>query len=368
MRGKIQLIHLMKNNRFSESIGDSGHVDLFGRIVSKENLFAAWREFQKGKMGKEDVLIFSEHFEEHLLRLHADLVGGRYKHGPYKRFLIHDPKLRNIAKASVRDRVLHHAICRVIMPSFDKAFVFDAYSSRKTKGVHRAIERFQSLAQKLSRNNTQTVWALKCDVRKFFDSVGHDRLLELCARRVRNDKVIALLTDILGSFETRPGNGIPLGNLTSQLFANIYLDRLDQYVKRELRVKNYLRYTDDFVLLSRDREELERVLPLIRDFLLRDLGLELHPTKVFFRKWHQGVDFLGYGHFPHYRVLRTKTKKRIIRKLRNQREEFEAGAIDEDGLRQTVASYLGVLSHSRNRGLAKRIRRDFLPSVTRSHN
>lgn len=363
VRGKIQLIHLMKNNRFSESVGSGGHVDLFERIISKENIFAAWREFQRGKMRKEDVLAFSEHFEEHLLCLHADLVNGRYKHGPYTRFLIHDPKLRNIAKASVRDRVLHHAICRIITPSFDKAFVFDAYSSRKTKGVHRAIERFQSLAQKLSRNNTQTVWALKCDVRKFFDSVGHNRLLELCARRVRDDKVMALLTDILGSFETRPDNGIPLGNLTSQLFANIYLDRLDQYVKRELRVKNYLRYTDDFVLLSRDREELERVLPLMRVFLSRDLGLELHPTKVFFRKWHQGVDFLGYGHFPHYRVLRTKTKKRMIRKLRNQREKFEAGTIDEDGLRQTVASYLGILSHSRNRKLAKQIRRDFLPSV-----
>ena len=145
------------------------------------------------------------------------------------------------------------------------------------------------------------------------------------------------------------------------MFANIYLDRLDQYVKRELRVKNYLRYTDDFLLLSRDRKELEDILPLIRDFLLRDLDLDLHPTKVSFRKWHQGVDFLGYVHFPHHRVLRTKTKKRMIRKLRFRKEDFEAGDIDEDGLRQTVASYLGVLSHSRNRGLAKQIRRDFLP-------
>lgn len=157
------------------------------------------------------------------------------------------------------------------------------------------------------------------------------------------------------------GKGIPLGNLTSQLFANIYLDKLDQYVKRILRVKNYLRYTDDFILLSPDREELERVLPLIRDFLFRDLNLDLHPTKVSFRKWHQGVDFLGYVHFPYHRVLRTKTKKRMIRKLRNRKEAFEAGDIDEDELRQTVASYLGVLSHSRNRGLAKQIRKDFLP-------
>lgn len=355
----------MKNNRLSVRLGSEiGHKDLFERIISKENIFAAWREFQKGKMGKGDVLAFSEHFEEHLLRLHADLICGRYRHGPYTRFLIHDPKLRNIAKASVRDRVLHHAICRVITPSFDKAFVFDAYSSRKTKGVHRAIERFQALAQKLSQNNTQTVWALKCDVRKFFDSVGHDRLLELCARRIPDGKVMALLKDILDSFETMQGDGIPLGNLTSQLFANIYLDRLDQYVKRELRIKNYLRYTDDFILLSRNREELERVLPLIWDFLSRDLGLELHPTKVVFRRWNQGVDFLGYGHFPYYRVLRTKTKKRMIRRLRNQRKEFEEGAIDEDGVRQTIASYLGVLSHSRNRGLAKRLRDDFLPKVT----
>ena len=362
VRGKIQLIHLMENNRLGESFCSGfGHTDLFERIISKENLFAAWREFQKGKMGKQDVLEFSEHFEEHLLQLHADLANERYRHGSYTRFLIHDPKQRSIAKASVRDRVLHHAICRVITPGFDKAFAFDSYSSRKTKGVHRAIERLERLAWRLSRNNTQTVWMLKCDVRKFFASIRHDRLLELCAKRIRDGRVVTLLRDILDSFEEKPGKGIPLGNLTSQLFANIYLDRLDQYIKRMLRIKNYLRYTDDFVLLSRDHNELERVLPPIREFLLRDLDLDLHPTKVLFRKWHQGVDFLGYVHFPHHRVLRTKTKKRMIRKLRLRREDFEDGDIDEDTLRQTVASYLGVLSHSRNRELAKHIRRDFLP-------
>ncbi len=326
-------------------------------------MFAAWREFQKGKMGKKDVLAFAEHFEEHLLCLNADLASGRYCHGPYTRFRIHDPKLRDIAKASVRDRVLHHAICRIITPNFDRAFVFDAYSSRKTKGVHKAIERLDRLAWRLSRNNTQTVWMLKCDVRKFFESVVHNRLLELCKKRIDDDQVVALIKNILDSFESKPGKGIPLGNLTSQIFANVYLDKLDQYVKRDLRIKNYLRYTDDFILLSRDRAELERILPLIRDFLLRNLDLELHPTKVFFRKWHQGVDFLGYVHFPYHRVLRTKTKKRMIRKLRTQHEEFEAGAVDEDGLRQRIASYLGILSHSRNRGLAKRVRRDFLPNI-----
>lgn len=338
------------------------HGSVFEHIISKENIFAAWREFQKGKMGKQDVLVFAEHFEERLLLLCNDLASGQYRHGTYTRFLVHDPKQRKIAKASVRDRVLHHAICRIIAPDFDRAFAFDSYSSRKTKGVHKAIERFKRLAARLSRNNTQTVWVLKCDIRKFFESVGHKRLLELCTKRIRAPRVIALLKNILDSFEAKPGKGIPLGNLTSQLFANIYLDRLDQYVKRELRVKNYLRYTDDFLLLSRDRNELERILPLIREFILRDLDLDLHPTKVSFRKWHQGVDFLGYVHFPHHRVLRTKTKKRMIRKLRLRKEDFETGYIDQDGLRQTVASYLGVLSHSRNRGLEKQIRKDFLPN------
>lgn len=355
----------MKNNRFDKHGSAGGgviHGSIFESIISKENIFAAWREFQKGKMGKQDVLAFAEHFEAHLLDLHGDLTNGTYRHGGYTRFLVHDPKQRSIAKASVRDRVLHHAICRIITPLFDTAFVFDSYASRKTKGVHRAIERLKGLAGTLSQNNTQTVWALKCDVRKFFESVGHTRLIELCRRRIRDDRTLALLTEIIDSFETTLGKGIPLGNLTSQLFANIYLDRLDQYVKRELRIKNYLRYTDDFLLLSRDRKELECALPLIRDFLLHDLNLDLHSLKVFFCKWHQGVDFLGYVHFPHHRVIRTTTKKRIFRKLRKRREEFRAGEIEEDGLRQTVASFLGVLSHSRNRGLAKRIRWDFLPS------
>lgn len=341
--------------------GLKSHV--FEHIISKENLFAAWREFQKGKMGKLDVLAFNEHFEEYILELHYDLMRDTYRHGEYTRFLVHDPKLRSIAKASVRDRVLHHALCRIITPLFDKAFIYDSYASRKGKGVHRAVERLQSVAWRLSRNNTSTVWALKCDIKKFFASVDHERLLSFCADQINDIHVRALLAGIIDSFEERVGKGVPLGNLTSQLFANVYLDRLDQYVKRTLRIKNYLRYTDDFILLSCDRSELERVLPLINAFLLQDLDLDLHPTKVFFRKWHQGVDFLGYVHFPYHRVIRTKTKKRMLRKLQKRREELNAEEIEADDLRQTVASYLGVLSHSRSRGLAKQIRRDFLPDV-----
>jgi retron-type reverse transcriptase len=356
----------MENNRLG--VLGSVHESLYEEIVSKENLFAAWREFQRGKTSKIDVLIFMQNFESHLLDLHYDLVRGTYTHDPYTRFFIHDPKQRKIAKGSVRDRVLHHSICRVLIPMFDKSFIFDSYSSRTEKGTHAAGERFRRMAWRLSRNNTQVVWMLKCDIRKFFEGVNHDILLKLCAKKVRDKKLLALIYQILDSYHSLPGKGIPLGNLTSQLFANIYLNELDQFIKRILRVKNYLRYTDDFILMSRDKGELERALPLVRDFLTNHLALELHPTKVTFRKWHQGVDFLGYVHFPYFQVIRTNTKKRIFRKLRKRLEELQTGEIDNETFSQSLQSFLGVLSHSRSRGIVRQINREFSSKIVKDNN
>lgn len=360
---EIQLPQLMEDDRLGEL--RSTH-DLFDEVVSRTNLFAAWREFQKGKTAKKDVLEFAQDFEKHLLRLHHDLAGGTYSYDPYARFLIRDPKQRKIAKGSVRDRVLHHAICRVVVPMFDTGFIFDSYSSRKEKGTHAANKRFRKLASRLSRNNTQVVWVLKCDIRKFFESVDHEILLQLCGKKLRDEKLLALLGHILDSFHVTQGKGLPLGNLTSQLFANVYLNELDQYVKRRLGVKYYLRYTDDFVLLSRERCELEDALPNIRSFLGAELGLDLHPNKVSFRKWHHGVDFLGFVHFPHYSVVRTRTKKRIFRKLRLRKSELSRNKIEASTFHQATQSYLGILSHSKN----GKVRRDIraLWTATRQTN
>lgn len=345
----------MEDHRLRISLHSSG---LLKRIISTPNLFAAWREFKVGKTGKGDVLEFAERAEEYLVALNKDLVNGAYAHGPYDRFFVHDPKQRPIAKASVRDRVLHHAICRVLGPLLDKQFIFDSYASRKTKGTHAANNRLREFARRLSKNGTRTVWLLKCDVRKFFDSVDHEILLGICKEKIGDKPLLELLRMIVTSFETRPGKGIPLGNLTSQLLANIYLDQLDQYVKRELRYKYYLRYTDDFVLLAENRNELEKYLPRIQAFLRKRLQVEMHPNKIVFRKWRQGFDFLGYVHFSHHKLVRPKTVKRLFRKLADRAKHAE----DDTGrmrLEQSKQSYLGILSHARSKGVSRSVRHKF---------
>ena len=344
----------------SENVGGGSHTsDLFDIIIAKKNIFAAWREFKNGKTNKADVAAFAEYAECELIGLHEDLARGAYRHGAYARFFVHDPKRRPIAKASVRDRVLHHAICRALAPRLDQAFIFDSYSSRMRKGTHAANDRLSNFAKKLSQNGTKTVWLLKCDIRKFFDSVDHDVLLGLCRAKIEDPRVLDLLENIISSFETRPCKGIPLGNLTSQLFANLYLDSLDNHVKRTLRVKHYIRYTDDFVFLSRDRKELERLLPQVTDFLRDHLLLDMHPDKVIFRRWHEGVDFLGFVHFPHFSVVRPKTVRRMFRKLAKRLREIGDDEQDRARLEQSKQSYLGVLSHGRSKCLARAIRHGF---------
>src|SRR3989344_5685050 len=228
----------MDNRNFVKHIGSSGGYDfnLFERIISLENLFSAWNEFRLGKEGKLDVQEFGLDIEDNIFELHEALKNNSYTHSPYKSFYLHDPKLRHIFKARVRDRILHHAIVKIIGPIFEKSFNFDSYSSRKNKGTHKATDRFRYFAQKLSRNNSRTIWILKCDVRKFFDSVDHDIIINQISAKVKDEKAIELIRNIVNSISTHKNSGIPLGNLTSQLFSNIYLDNFDQFIKRQLRV------------------------------------------------------------------------------------------------------------------------------------
>lgn len=303
---------------------------------------------------------FAYSVEENLLALHERLASGAYVHGAYVSFYLNDPKRRHIHKALVVDRVLHHAIHRVLYQLFDQWFLYDSFSSRLDKGTLRAVDRFEKLAWRLSANNTKTVWILKCDVRKFFDSIDHEILLRLLKDKLPDKKLIALLESVIRSFKTKEGKGIPLGNLTSQLFANIYLDQLDQFVKRTSRFKNYVRYADDFVLLANSKVELELLLSNISHFLNNQLKLELHPAKVIFQKWHQGVDFLGFVSFPYYRILRTKTKRRILRRVALTHDQWKQGKRSYESLNQTVLSYLGRIKHCRARGVEKKIRNHLL--------
>lgn len=310
----------------------------FEDIISTENLLLAWREFVNGKKKKSDVQEFSLRLMDNILFLHSELRDQTYKHGPYQAFNISDPKPRNIHKAQVRDRLFHHAIYRQLYPFFDKTFIADSYSCRIGKGTHRAINRFRSFGRKVSQNNTKTCWVLKCDIKKFFANIDHKILTNILREHIDDEKIIWLLSQVIGSFNSgKAGVGLPLGNLTSQLLVNIYMNKFDQFVKHKLKAKHYLRYADDFVFFSESREWLEDLIPQIRDFLAVGLRLKLHPMKVSIGSLAAGIDFLGWVHFPDHRVLRTTTKRRMFKRIQGKPKP------------ETINSYLGLLKHGNSR-------------------
>lgn len=303
-------------------------------------MLAAWYEFRNGKRRKTDIQEFEYQLEDNIFQLHEDLSRQQYIHGQYHQFQITDPKPRVISKAMVRDRLLHKAIYRVLYPKWDTTFIFDSYSCRNEKGTHKAFARLCQMARSISKNYTQPCFALKCDIRRFFDSIDHDILLGLLRERIADDKLFNLLKNIIHSFEHSPGKGMPLGNLTSQLFANIYMDPLDKFVKHRLKTKHYLRYADDFVFLSNDSSELMGYLVEVNRFLKIRLKLNLHPDKISLRKLNWGIDYVGYVALPHHNLPRKKTVKRIFKNLQKA-IDLEAPNIDSK-----YQSYLGYLTHA----------------------
>ena len=299
-------------------------------IITVENLLRAWEEFLRGKKKRADVLLFQTRLMDNIYELQRDLADRKYVHGEYHAFNISDPKPRNIHKATVRDRLLHHLLYQELYPYFDKHFIHDSYSCRVQKGTHKAMNRFRAFARKVSQNNTRTCWILKCDIRKFFANIDHAILKDILARYINDADILWLLGRVIDSFSAdKKGVGLPLGNLTSQLLVNIYMNEFDQFVKHKLKIKHYIRYADDFVFFYPTRSRSIRELPVIRDFLSSKLKLELHPNKVFIKTIASGVAFLGWVHFPDHRVLRTATKRRIGKRLNEKNR----------------ASYEGLLKH-----------------------
>jgi retron-type reverse transcriptase len=313
-------------------------------IISEENLFAAWREFLVGKKNKKDVQEFGKKLTDNILQLHQDLADFSYLHGNYYAFNISDPKPRIIHKASVRDRVLHHAIYRLLYPFFERTFVSDSFSCRINKGVHKGTNRFREFGRIASQNGTKTCWVLKCDIRKFFANIDHRGLLEILENKIPDTNILWLLKNVIDSFSSAENKGLPLGNLTSQLFCNIYMNEFDKFVKHGICAKWYARYADDFVLLSEDRHWLELQLSRISNFLESRLKLTLHPDKVFIKTFASGVDFLGWIHFPKHRVARTQTKNRMLKR------------IGENPTNETFQSYLGLLKHGNAKKLEAEIK------------
>lgn len=320
------------------------HSYSYSNLISIENLFQAWEEFRKGKKKKKDVMFFERNLEDNLFSLYLKLVSKTYRHGGYEDFYVTDPKRRHIHKAAVSDRIVHHLLYKYLYLLFDKTFIYDSYSCRLEKGTHKGVLRLERFLRKASNNYSKDSWALKLDIKKFFANVDHEILLNLLRRKTEEEDILGLLKEVIQSFCTEKGKGIPLGNLTSQVFANIYMNQLDQFIKHELKIKYYLRYADDFVIIGSERKELEDYIEPIAGFLKENLKLQLHPNKMIIRKLSWGIDFCGYIILPHYILPRTKTKRRIIKRI-----------LKEKVSNQSLQSYLGYLKHASSFKLRKEL-------------
>lgn len=309
----------------------------FDELFSLNNIFEAWKKFRRGKAGKKDVMEFELHLEDNLFCLYEDLHRGVYKHSPYKHFQIFDNKKRDIYKAETKDRVVHQIIYDYLSSLFEPEFIPDSYASRLGKGQYRAINAFRYFI-KLANDNHKPRFVLKCDVRKYFDSIDQKVLLDLIKRKITCKKTFGIIEEIISSYVfSKPDKGVPLGNITSQIFANIYLNVLDQYVKKELKCRFYVRYNDDLVIISESKERLEAIRNKVTFFAKEKLFLDIPLEKTSLRKIDWGIDFLGFIILPKAVLLRNKTKNKMYANISNK----------------NVHSYFGILKHCNSYNLKR---------------
>lgn len=294
--------------------------NLIEDAASLENLVHAHYRAKRGKYWKPEVLRFSNKLSENLNKLQAGILNGSVEVGDYHYFTIYDPKERLICAASYPERVLHHALMRVCDPYFESYQISDSYATRKGKGTFKAVDRAWGFQKKYS-------FFLKLDVRKYFDSIDHAILLNMLCRRFKDARLLALFKRILGSYHTGTGKGLPIGNLTSQYFANYYLGLLDHRLKETHRVKAYVRYMDDFVVWHDDKSWLQALAQETTAFLETHLALTLKTCRVDSVK--NGLPFLGFRLFPNKKILSARSKKRYARKMQSLAEELLSGTISQ---------------------------------------
>ncbi|MGH8476156.1 MAG: reverse transcriptase domain-containing protein [Methylococcales bacterium] len=340
--------------------------NLWKRLVGFENLLLAFRKARRGKRRKPGVALFDLNLEKELLRLQRDLLSGDYVPGEYRLFTIYERKPRVIAAAPFRDRVVHHALMNVIEAPLDRRFIFDCYACRAGKGAHAAVARYQIWAR-------SHAYALKMDISRYFPSVDHDLLKAKLRRLIKDRHVLAVLDKIVDSGPQRapdaplvyfPGDdlftplerriGLPIGNLTSQFFANLYLNDFDHWVQENLHASAYLRYVDDMVILDDDKGRLAEIKAMVRDALRRE-RLRLHPNKAHIVPVSGGLDLLGYRVFPKHRFLRNDNGWRFTRKLRRFAKAYSKGTLNWDDFNPAVQSWIGHASHADTLGLREAI-------------
>lgn len=338
---------------------------MYENLTSWENLLLAYRRAAKGKRGQPTVAAFEHRLEDHLITLQKELRAHTYRPGRYASFYIHEPKRRLISAAPFRDRVVHHALCNIIEPLFERSFIADSYANRIDKGTHRAIERAQQLARRYT-------YVLQCDVRQFFLSIDHAILREILARKVSDGDVLWLVEQILASgrgvlteeyqmvyfpgddlFAVNRPRGLPIGNLTSQFWGNVYLNTFDHFVTRTLRCPGYVRYVDDMLLFAKDKTTLWQWKDAVYQ-RLATLRLTIHPG-AHPHPVTEGIPFLGFVIFPQRRRLKRRKGVHFQRRYQQLLKEFETKTLPLEDLMVSVRGWINHVRYGNTVGLRKAI-------------
>lgn len=278
--------------------------------LSLGNIWASWFVYKKGKKLSRELLEFQDQLEENLYKLFTELQRGIYQHGGYHTFVVSDNKKREVSVANIRDRVIHRLLYDYLNSLYDETFIHDAWSCRLNKGLSAAIDRAESFFHSHPRS---FVW--RSDIQKFFDSVNHNILLDILSKKVHDPVAFTLISKIIRSFSKTSGTGMPIGNLTSQIFANIYFHEFDRFIKHTLKPEAYLRYGDDFVLLCADYKRIFQHKEKAVAFLKEKLKLSINPKNDSVRKTKQGLKFLGVVIYPKGRILNRRNRTRIRERL-----------------------------------------------------
>lgn len=330
------------------------HGNLYPQIIKFENILLASRQAQRGKRFRDNVLDFNYHLETELIKLQKQLTYKTYQPGNYRTFHLINPKSRLISAAPYRDRVVHHALCNIIVPIFERTFIADSYANRLGFGTHRALRKFTHFA----RNSR---YVLQCDIKKYFPSIDHIILKELIRRKIKCFDTLWLIDTIIDNSNEQetvidyfPGDdllspvtyrkGLPIGNLTSQFFANIYLNGFDHFIKEQLKISKYARYVDDFALFSDDRQLLADARLAIEEYLTK-LRLKIHPVKSQLFETKTGASFLGFRIFPETIRVRNSNLHQARRRLRRLQIDYTQGRIKLEKVNQSIQSWFAHLEH-----------------------
>lgn len=349
---------------------------LYEKIYDFENLYQAYREARKSKRFRDDVLQFSSNLEENLIQIQNELIYREYKVGRYREFFIYDPKKRLIMALPFKDRVVQWAIYRQINPILDKQFIYDSYGCRVGKGTHKAADRLQYWMRQVARKPVKYYY-LKLDITKYFYRINHQILMEILQKKIDDPDLLWLLSTIINCENTKFGLpldadpdecapedrladvGMPIGNLTSQMFANLYLNELDQYAKHQLRLHYYIRYMDDIIILHHDKKYLHAVKDDIERFLNNNLALHFN-GKTAIRPISCGIEFVGFRIWPTHRKLKKKTVLKMKRRLKYLQKAYKRGEIGFAEVNNSVQSYFGLLKHCNSYNLRKKICETFI--------